>query len=220
MWVFFSHPGCQDASICATLALTSFWTKPLPEPTHQLPETSVCVWLDSNKHSLYVVHPRESMVSTFNPEIVGLCANVSNKREDIFFSFINESMTAMIAGELGVQGHFGWKMKRRLIIVLWLTCYLPVLLTFFCPRLEEELSRDFVISPLKLKFRLLLNYYFLSHTNSFKIWWWKRRLLNQISNLMPITIFSTFSCTLIFCSPPGSMSHPGQCSTVHVSPNQ
>ena len=36
------------------------------------------------------------MVSTFNPEIVGFCANVSNKREDIFFSFINESMTAMM----------------------------------------------------------------------------------------------------------------------------
>ena len=95
-------------------------------------------------------------------------------------------------------------MKRRLIIVLWLTCYLPVLLTFFCPRLEEELSRDFVISPLKLKFRLLLNYYFIIHTNSFKIWWWKRRLLNQISNPMPITISSTFPCTLMFCSPPGS----------------
>ena len=56
----------------------------MSEPTHQLPETSVCVWLDSNKHSLYLAHPRESMVSTFNPEIVGFCANVSNKSEDIF----------------------------------------------------------------------------------------------------------------------------------------
>ena len=106
--------------------------------------------------------------------------------------------------------NFGWKMKRRLIIVLWLTCYLPVLLTFFCPRLEEELSRDFVISPLKLKFRLLLNYYFIIHANSFKIWWWQRRLLNQIS------ISSTFPCTLMFCSPPGS-SRTCSCLTQPVT---
>ena len=125
-----------------------------------------------------------------------------------------------MCGETGVQGHFGWKMKRRLIIVLWLTCYLPVLLTFFCPRLEEELSRDFVISPLKLKFRLLLNYYFIIHANSFKIWWCKRRLLNQISNLMTITISSSSPCMLMFCSPPALsrtvfMFHPSSNYSSH-----